>query len=205
MFQKRLNRDVGSFSLWMGVKMSSSWRGGRNQSFEAIPRFTTGTSLSFTTGTSLSWSRNIEDSYFTLNVNRLTWLTDPHVIDGDPPKMPRQRPILDKGEANMADDKRMKPSYRPGLFPQEWINIEGACGEAFDILWYHRHKQLLASGKLIKKSHDYARAMEEAKKIEKTYRKKTLKPPNDFELGLLSGKLSALRWVLGDEWDNLDT
>jgi hypothetical protein len=29
--------------------------------------------------------------------------------------------------------------------------------------------------------------------------------PDPYELGMMSGKLSALRWALGDEWDNLDT
>jgi hypothetical protein len=30
-------------------------------------------------------------------------------------------------------------------------------------------------------------------------------PWNDFEWGMLSGKLSTLRWILGDDWDMLDT
>lgn len=32
-----------------------------------------------------------------------------------------------------------------------------------------------------------------------------LGPWTDFEWGMLSGKLSAIRWMLGDDWDMLDT
>jgi hypothetical protein len=32
-----------------------------------------------------------------------------------------------------------------------------------------------------------------------------LGPYSDFEWGMINGKLSTLRWVLGDEWDFLDT
>lgn len=48
-------------------------------------------------------------------------------------------------------------------------------------------------------------AKKAAAKVEKTYGKETLGPWTKFEWGMLNGKLSALRWCLGDEWDMLDT
>jgi len=45
----------------------------------------------------------------------------------------------------------------------------------------------------------------ERKRVEAQYGKGSLGPYSDFEWGMINGKLSALRWVLGDEWDFLDT
>jgi hypothetical protein len=48
-------------------------------------------------------------------------------------------------------------------------------------------------------------ALRSAKRVEQHYGKKNLGPWDDFEWGMVNGKLSALRWILGDEWDMLDT
>lgn len=39
----------------------------------------------------------------------------------------------------------------------------------------------------------------------KRYGSDKLGPWTDFEWGMINGKLSAIRWMLGDEWDMLDT
>ncbi|MCW3659546.1 PIN domain-containing protein [Burkholderia cenocepacia] len=43
------------------------------------------------------------------------------------------------------------------------------------------------------------------KRTEDELGKDNLGPWTDFEWGMINGKLSAIRWVLGDEWDMLDT
>ena len=48
-------------------------------------------------------------------------------------------------------------------------------------------------------------ALKAAKKTEEEVGGQLLGPWDDFEWGMVNGKLSAIRWVLGDEWDMLDT
>lgn len=73
-------------------------------------------------------------------------------------------------------------------------------------IWFDRHilrrsqdNWLEVPKHIREKAHEAAQ-----EKIEK-YGEENLGPYTDFEWGMLSGKLSALRWVMGDEWDMLDT
>lgn len=51
----------------------------------------------------------------------------------------------------------------------------------------------------------WERAQKAAAEVEVRFGLDNLGPWDDFEWGMINGKLSALRWVLGDEWDMLDT
>ncbi len=94
----------------------------------------------------------------------------------------------------------------------------------FNQVWYNRHWNLrigVQEGKIkVVEKESYPRppgaqetiqrdvwrgALKSARRVEHRYGKKNLGPWDDFEWGMINGKLSALRWALGDEWDMLDT
>lgn len=94
--------------------------------------------------------------------------------------------------------------------PRRLAEISAAEKEMFDRVWYHRSLQheyrLLHEGNdlEVERLHKMARSGRE--RVEATYTEPgKLGPYTDFELGMLNGKLSALRWVLGADWDFLDT
>ncbi len=127
--------------------------------------------------------------------------------------------------------RRIDPSLITDIMLEySWVKDQRGITEileAEDLLfhqvWYNRHWSLriaveAGSIKVLEKESDKAIGVSEtvhqdiwnaalkfAKKVERRYGKKKLGPWNDFEWGMINGKLSALRWVLGDEWDMLDT
>jgi hypothetical protein len=80
--------------------------------------------------------------------------------------------------------------------------IAEAEDELTDRVWYERHLVLMAENPDRPGMKEAERA---AKAIRQELGDQKLGPYTDFEWGELNGKLSALRWVLGDEWDSLDT
>jgi hypothetical protein len=93
--------------------------------------------------------------------------------------------------------------------PRRLDEILAAEQELFDRIWYDR--SMLHEQKAIEAGDDAD--LEHLRKVtgpgrarvEKTYGVENLGPYDKFEWGMLNGKLSALRWVLGSEWDFLDT
>ena len=85
--------------------------------------------------------------------------------------------------------------------------IIAAEQEFFDRVWYgrsmmHSPAELRANGT----PEDIIGGMLSSRKeVEEKYGKDNLGPYSDFEWGMINGKLSALRWTLGDDWDFLDT
>ncbi|MGH7486314.1 MAG: restriction endonuclease [bacterium] len=88
--------------------------------------------------------------------------------------------------------------------------ILAAEQEFFDRVWHERHLVFMArieGGEDSGTSPEVIKAAQEAaERVVATYPPGEIRPvEDDFEWGFWSGKLSALRWVLGDDWDFLDT
>ncbi len=83
-----------------------------------------------------------------------------------------------------------------------------AIDELTDKVWYNRHmdlRDMVESGEEEVDPGIWKQALAAAKKVEDKYGIDNLGPYDDFEWGMLNGKLSALRWLTGFEWDMLDT
>jgi hypothetical protein len=76
-----------------------------------------------------------------------------------------------------------------------------------DMVWYERKlvmfHNILENNEQMPDTETYDKIIENMKRITKELGYSGVK--DDFEWGMINGKLSALRWVLGDEWDDLDT
>jgi hypothetical protein len=140
----------------------------------------------------------------------------------------RSRYFITLGEAL----RRVKPTeFADLMIEQEWVEeprrfteIVEAIDELCTKVWYNRHqvtREKIERGEIsiVEKEifpiKDHLRrpiqrdvwegALKAAARVEKKYGLQNLGPWDDFEWGMLNGKLSGLRWVLGDEWDMLDT
>jgi len=83
--------------------------------------------------------------------------------------------------------------------------IRAAEGECRDRLWYARHVSLMAKDDGSAYRLDILDpSSSSADRIEAKYGLETLELGADA-IARLESRLAALRWVLGDEWENLDT
>ena len=86
--------------------------------------------------------------------------------------------------------------------------VYSALERLVDQIWYNRHqglKERVVNKEVTVAPDIWKGALAAAKIIEKKYGEENLWHESDFEWGMLNGKVSALRWLTGDDWDMLDT
>jgi len=93
--------------------------------------------------------------------------------------------------------------------PRRLDEILSAEQELFDRIWYDRsmldEQKALDAGDEAEVERIRRIAGPGRARVEQTYGAENLGPYDKSDWGMLNGKLSALRWVLGSQWDFLDT
>lgn len=92
--------------------------------------------------------------------------------------------------------------------PRTMDEIANMSQEFVEKIWFDRHLSLryrVEQGIEKVDPKIWEGALKSAEKVIQKFGEDNLGPYSDFEWGMLNGKLSALRWVLGEEWDMLDT
>lgn len=109
----------------------------------------------------------------------------------------------------MTSEDSFDPENDEELFEHRTLDeVAAMADELTDKVWYNRHQDLkiaIEEGEETCEPQIWRDACKNAKKIEDKYGVDNLGPWDDFEWGMINGKLSALRWILGFEWDFLDT
>jgi hypothetical protein len=92
--------------------------------------------------------------------------------------------------------------------PRTRAEIVEAVGEFLDKYWWNSHQclkeRIEAGEEPWIDPQIWAGARESAARVEQKYGIENL-AQDDFDRGMIAGKLSALRWVLGEDWDELYT
>jgi hypothetical protein len=86
--------------------------------------------------------------------------------------------------------------------------IMEAFKEAFDKVWYNRSfygRCLVEEGGVLMVPQLKCMTRRGGARMREKYGEEELMPLSDSAYAYLCGELSALRWAMGDEWDNLNT
>lgn len=127
-------------------------------------------------------------------------------------KMAKIENVLEKLSVELEDYKTI---YKSDDFDDEYVDrprtleeISFMANEFCEKIWFDRHLVLREKVEQKKETVDpkiWEGALASAEKMIRKYGEENLSPYSTFEWGMLNGKLSALRWVMGEDWDELYT